>query len=75
MEKRRLSVENDTLKLKMLDTLKRLGFKGGTVDLHRAFLGVNIKLDLSGEEWDDDFHGCPDPPLTGDDDWNDDWEV
>lgn len=59
VEKRRISVENDTIKLNFLKTLERLGFAEGdpknNLKFHMAYLSVTIQHDFSGREWDDDY--------------------
>lgn len=61
MEKRRLSVECDTIELNFLKTIKRLNLdvdnmRTSSLVVRMAMLEVTIKLDLSGEEWDDDYN-------------------
>lgn len=56
MEKRRISVENDTIELNFLETIKRLKLTDDNVLFRIAMLEVNIALDFSGEEWDDDYN-------------------
>lgn len=57
MEKRRVSVENNTVRLKLLKTLVKLGFSDDehNLNFHIAYLEVDIQVDLSGEEWDDNY--------------------
>lgn len=55
MEKRRISVENDTVTVKFLKALKKLNLGGVGVETRIAMLQVLIKHDLSGREWDDDY--------------------
>jgi len=69
VEKRRQSVENDTIELNFLKTLHKLDMLGqkaivdekgrlhsAPIHFKMAMLAVTIKLDLSGEEWDDDYN-------------------
>jgi len=53
VEERRISVKDNTVKLKVVKTLRRLGFK--ELELYEAYLQVSITHDLSGPEWDDDY--------------------
>jgi hypothetical protein len=53
VEKRRRSVEEDTIKINFLKILKKLNLGGARLDFHMAYLKVTIAHDLSGEEWDD----------------------
>lgn len=67
MEKCRLSVENDTIELKFLETLEKLKLLGPKVIMvidgtsqspyvRMAMLKVTIDFDFSGEEWDDNYN-------------------
>lgn len=69
VEKRRLSVEEDKIELNFLKTLQKLDMVGPKVNkdskgrltatpihFRMAMLEVTMKLDLSGEEWDDDYN-------------------
>lgn len=60
MEKLRFTKETKTVELKFLHTIENLDLLGEKVTenkayFHMAHLEIDIELDLSGEEWDDDY--------------------